>query len=218
MNAKLQTIIDEAKARVAAEKSNGREKINVCIDSSSIARGAEETLAKIREVVEAKGLRADVGVTGSWGFCWMEPTVTVRSAAGTQTVLYANVTADRVEEFLDATVAKSGTMPELALGVVEGTATDDIPLLSDHPFMQGQTRRLMEFIGPARSGRPRPVPRGWRVRGLRCRARNERRGHRQPSGRKRPRRPRGWWLPGRTEMGFPPNRNGRYSLPRLQRR
>ena len=147
MNARLQTIIDVAKERVEARHANGREKINVCIDSSSIARGAEETLAKINEIVEAKNLKVDVGVTGSWGFCWIEPTVSVRSAAGTQTVLYANVTADRVEEFLEATIVSGGTMPELALGVVEGTATDDIPELADHPWMQGQERRLMEFIG-----------------------------------------------------------------------
>jgi len=147
MNARLQTIIDEAKARVETKNTNGREKVNVCIDTSSIARGGEETLAKIREVAEAKGLRIDIGVTGSWGFSWMEPTVTVRSAAGTQTILYANVTADRVEEFIEATVVSGGTMPELALGVVEGTATDDIALLSDHPWMKGQERRLMEYIG-----------------------------------------------------------------------
>ena len=146
MNARLQTIIDEAKARVETKNTNGREKVNVCIDTSSIARGGEETLAKIREVAESKGLRIDIGVTGSWGFSWMEPTVTVRSAAGTQTILYANVTADRVEEFIEATVVSGGTMPELALGVVEGTATDDIALLSDHPWMKGQERRLMEYI------------------------------------------------------------------------
>ena len=52
MNDKLRTIITDAKARVEARNANGREKINVCIDSSSIARGAEETLEKIHELVE----------------------------------------------------------------------------------------------------------------------------------------------------------------------
>ena len=57
-------------------------------------------------------------------------------------MLYANVTADRVEEFIEATVVSGGTMPELALGVVEGTATDDIALLSDHPWMVAQQRNV----------------------------------------------------------------------------
>ncbi|GAB4325995.1 MAG: NADH-quinone oxidoreductase subunit NuoF [Dehalococcoidia bacterium] len=147
MNARLQTLIDDARARWNEYRANGREKINVCLDTSSIARGGEETLAKLREVAAARKLNVDIGITGSWGFCWMEPTVSVRSAAGTRTILYANVTADRVEEFLERTIVEGGEWPDLALGVVEGTATDSIPLLSEHPFMQGQVRRVMANLG-----------------------------------------------------------------------
>ena len=70
----------------------------------------------------------------------------MRTAAGTQTVLYANVTPDRVDELIEK-VAAGQDMPELALGVVEGNPTADIPLLSDHPFMKGQVRRLMANLG-----------------------------------------------------------------------
>jgi NADH:ubiquinone oxidoreductase subunit F (NADH-binding) len=76
----------------------------------------------------------------------MEPCVTVRSAAGTQTILYGNVTPDRVDEFIEH-IAAGKEMPELALGVVEGNPTSEIGLLSDHPFMQGQVRRVMANIG-----------------------------------------------------------------------
>jgi NADH:ubiquinone oxidoreductase subunit F (NADH-binding) len=62
-------------------------------------------------------------------------------------VLYGNVTPDVVAEFVRQTILEGGDMPELALGVIDGNATDEIGLLSDHPFMKGQTRRLMENIG-----------------------------------------------------------------------
>ncbi len=147
MNARLQAIVDAARSAWSAEQSSGRPRINVCIDTSSIARGAEETLAALRRLVTEKGLNVDIGITGSWGFCWMEPTLTVRSAAGTWTVLYANVTADLVDRFLQAVVVDGSDMPELALGVVDGTSTADIPLLADHPVMKGQVRRLMANTG-----------------------------------------------------------------------
>lgn len=147
MNARLEALITSAKEAWDAAQNSGRVRINVTVDTSSIAQGAQETLEAIRAGVEANRLPADVQVTGSWGFCWMEPCVAVRSAAGTRTVLYGNVTADRVDEFLQRVVVEGGEMPELAIGVVEGTATAEIPLLSDHPFMKGQVRRLMANLG-----------------------------------------------------------------------
>ena len=147
MNAKLEGLIEAAKKSWAADQASGRTKVNVTFDTSSLARGGQKTLAAIRAALAAKGVAADVGVTGSWGFCWMEPCVTVRSAAGTRTVLYANITPDVVDEVVQRTMVEGGDMPELALGVVDGNATADIPLLSEHPFMKGQTRRLMANIG-----------------------------------------------------------------------
>ncbi|KAA0239702.1 NADH-quinone oxidoreductase subunit F, partial [bacterium] len=147
MNARLQSIIDDARKAWTAERAGGRAKITVTLDTSSIARGAEQTIAAIKEVAAKKSLDIDIGITGSWGLCWAEPTLTVRTAAGTRTVLYANVTADRVEELLEKTVVEGGDLPSLAVGVVEGNATAAIPLLSEHPFMQGQVRRLMANLG-----------------------------------------------------------------------
>ncbi|MEO6044688.1 MAG: NADH-ubiquinone oxidoreductase-F iron-sulfur binding region domain-containing protein [Tepidiformaceae bacterium] len=147
MNARLLALTSDAKAAWASEQASGRVRINVCLDTSSIARGAEATIAAMRAAISANNLNAEVGVIGTWGFCWMEPTVTVRTAAGTRTVLYANVTADRVDAFLQKVVTEGVDVPELALGVVEGLASADIPLLTDHPFMKGQIRRVMENCG-----------------------------------------------------------------------
>lgn len=147
MNAQLETIIANGKQAWAAEQASGKIRLNVTLDTSSVAQGAGETLEALKAGIAEQGLKAEVGITGSWGFCWVEPCVTVRNASGTETVLYANVTPDRVPEFLDRVVAQGGHMPELALGVVEGTSTAEIGLLSDHPFMRGQVRRLMANIG-----------------------------------------------------------------------
>ena len=147
MNAQLQSLIDAGQKSWADERASGRFQVNICIDTSSLARGAEETLVKMQELASRDNLNVDIGITGSWGFCWLEPTVTVRSPAGTRTVLYAEITPDRAEEFLQQTVVKGADIPEWALGVVEGNATADIPLLSDHPFMVGQIRRLMARTG-----------------------------------------------------------------------
>ena len=87
MNSRLESLISSAKQSWASEQASGRVRINVTLDTSSKAKGAGEVLQKLRDAVEAKKLVADVGITGSWGFCWMEPCVTVRTAAGTQTVL-----------------------------------------------------------------------------------------------------------------------------------
>ena len=147
MNKQLQALIDSAQQKWAAERASGRPRVNVCVDTSSLARGAEETLQKMHEVARTQNIAVDINVTGSWGFCWLEPTVTVRTAAGTRTVLYAEITPDRVEEFLQQTVVEGVDIPEWALGVVEGNPTGEIDLLSDHPFMVGQVRRLMANCG-----------------------------------------------------------------------
>ena len=147
MNAKLESLVLEARAAWEAERSSGRELIGICIDTSSIARGAEETLARIREVAAAKSLNIDIRIVGSWGMTWVEPTLWIRSAAGTHAVLYGNVTPDRVEELLQKAVVEGGILSDLAIGVIEGTSMGDVPLIEDSPWMQGQVRRLMARTG-----------------------------------------------------------------------
>ena len=152
MNARLEALAAAARTRWDADRATGREQINLCLDTSSLARGGAETIAALEAAIGAKGLSVDITTTGSWGFCWLEPTVSVRSAGGTRTVLYHSLTPDRIDEFVEATIVAGGDFPELALGVVEGVATEEIGLLQDHPFMKGQVRRLM-----ANSGRIDPA-------------------------------------------------------------
>ena len=86
MNAKLESLISSAKASWAREQASGRTRITVTHDTSALARGGDETIAKLKAAVESKKLVADIAITGSWGFSWLEPCISVRSAAGTQTI------------------------------------------------------------------------------------------------------------------------------------
>lgn len=147
MNARLDALVDGAKQDMAARLADGRVHINVCVDTSSLAQGVEASLTALRDGIAERRLNASVGITGTWGFCWMEPTMTVRSADGSRTVLYGNVTADLVPEFLECVVAGGGVMPSLAIGVVEGEPTAEVDMLANHPFMKGQVRRIMADIG-----------------------------------------------------------------------
>jgi NADH:ubiquinone oxidoreductase subunit F (NADH-binding)/(2Fe-2S) ferredoxin len=146
MNAQLQSIIDAAKAAWEAERKSGRIRVNVCIDTSSLAVRGDETLAALRKAATDKGLAVDVGITGSAGFCWLEPTVTVRSADASRTVLYGQITPDRVAEFVSAVLVEGRDLADLAIGVVEGPS-NGIPMLDDHQIMKGQVRRLMANTG-----------------------------------------------------------------------
>ncbi len=145
MNERLRELIAGAKQRWDDRQRDGKVHVAVVVDTSSISRGAEATLTALKSAAADGSF--EVHISGSWGFCWMEPCVTVRSAAGTRTILYRDITADRVPELLDRCVTGGGDWPEMALGVVDGTATTEIPLLSDHPFMVGQIRRLMANTG-----------------------------------------------------------------------
>ncbi len=126
---------------------SGRARIAVVHDTSSLARGAGATIEALRAEVARRELKADIVTTGSWGFCWMEPTLSVRTADGSRTVLYGNVTADLVPDFVQKVLVDGHDDPELAVGLVEGESPDGVPDLADHQFMQGQVRRLMANLG-----------------------------------------------------------------------
>ena len=53
MNAKLESLISAAKDAWRAEQASGKVRINVTLDTSSQARGAEETIAKLNERLAA---------------------------------------------------------------------------------------------------------------------------------------------------------------------
>jgi NADH-quinone oxidoreductase subunit F len=107
--------------------------------------GANETLEAVRREVEARGLDADVMVTGCMGLCYAEPLVEVTRADGSS-VLYQRVTADKAPELLEA-VAANEIAGEFALASTGSDSRGDIPHLGSLEFMRGQVRRLMANCG-----------------------------------------------------------------------
>ncbi len=126
----------------AAAEKPPRPLFVVSINTSSIAAGANETLAALRALSEPGGF--DVGIVGDTGMAWAEPVVQVRRP-NAPTVLYGSVTADKAEAF--ASAAANGIAKELALGIVDGPAADGVPALADLDWNKLQVRWMMHNCG-----------------------------------------------------------------------
>jgi NADH:ubiquinone oxidoreductase subunit F (NADH-binding) len=126
----------------AAVENPSRPLFVVSINTSSIAGGANETLAALRALSEHGGF--DVGITGDTGMAFAEPVVQVRRT-GAPTVLYGRITPDKVEAFASAAAARIAN--EFAVGIVDGSATDGVPSLADTDWMRLQVRWMMHNCG-----------------------------------------------------------------------
>ncbi len=114
----------------------------VSINTSSIAAGANETLAALRALAGG-GAGFDVATTGDTGLSFAEPVVEVRRP-GAVAVMYGHVTADRVEAFASEAVA--GVAHDLVIGAA-GPAANGVPSLTDLDWMKIQVRWMMQNCG-----------------------------------------------------------------------
>ncbi|MCY3887581.1 MAG: SLBB domain-containing protein [Chloroflexi bacterium] len=141
--------------------------LRVDLSTSSIAAGADRTLAALRAAVAARRLDCAIVVTGTTGASFALPTVEVQRP-GAAPVLYGPVPADSVGEFVAAVVAEGDPRARWALGwracplpfSPDSPPNEhaDVPLraedqsegvsaLADHPFWRHQQRRLMRWMG-----------------------------------------------------------------------
>lgn len=135
----LRAAADQAWRAVAAPP---RPLFVVSMNTSSIAAGAEATLAALRELSATGGF--DVAVTGDTGLAWAEPVVEVRRP-GAPALLYGNVTAESAPAFAHA--AATGIAREHAIGIVDGPAQDGVPALADLDWYRLQVRWMMRNCG-----------------------------------------------------------------------
>jgi (2Fe-2S) ferredoxin len=142
--AELTAQVEANRRRLAAQD---RPRIAVCIDTSSIAVGALETLANIRSAVQAAGIDVDVDQVGGNGMSFANPVVEV-SAPGGQRILYQHVKPEDASEFVQAVLVRREAANQWTLGAVEGSA-DGVPPMSDQPWYALQDRRLMAEMGLA---------------------------------------------------------------------
>jgi NADH-quinone oxidoreductase subunit F len=118
--------------------------IAVNVSTDSHARGGAATLRELSRLKAEGGLDVEIGITGSIGLSYLDPTASVIRPDGTR-VLYGPVTAGRAEDLLNAAV--NGTeLPDLALGVLAGTL-DGVPPIAEHEYFRIQVRRLMANMG-----------------------------------------------------------------------
>ncbi len=138
---------ESAEASYTAWRAPIRPRVDVALDTSSLANGAGATEAALAAAVETNNLAVDLGRTVGYGIQWAHPLCTVTWPDGSS-VLYGPVTADRVEELLAEATGRVGAAAELAIGVLAGDRPG-IPDLRDHPFFaqEPRERRLLRNIG-----------------------------------------------------------------------
>jgi NADH-quinone oxidoreductase subunit F len=108
--------------------------------------GAGETFQAIRRELQARSLEADVMLTGCMGLCYAEPLVEITRPGGVS-VLYHEITAERVPELIDLAIAQDGVAALMALGFTGELPVEGLPRVDSIDFMRGQVRRLMANCG-----------------------------------------------------------------------
>jgi NADH-quinone oxidoreductase subunit F len=134
---------EPARRRLAALD---RPRLAVCIDTSSIAVGAQETLAALRDEVSRRGLDVDVVQTGGDGLSFANPVVRLRRADGTD-VVYQRVTAGQAPAFVETIFQKGDLDNEWLLGAFHENEPERLRRLEDLAWWSVQERRLMSEMG-----------------------------------------------------------------------
>jgi NADH-quinone oxidoreductase subunit F len=88
-----------------------RTQILVGLGACGVAAGARRTLEALRQAVAQRGLDVDLDISGCMGMCYREPLVEVRHP-GEPSVVYMEVTADRVPRLLDEAVVAGKVIEE----------------------------------------------------------------------------------------------------------
>jgi NADH:ubiquinone oxidoreductase subunit F (NADH-binding)/(2Fe-2S) ferredoxin len=115
-----------------------------------LGAGAGKTLQAVHTYLSGNDIDARVVEVGCIGLCAVEPMLDVQ-LPGRGRLCFQNVTADRVNQVLDATLGENGELPgELVFGqhrTDDGEAWDDVPCFDEHPFFATQTRWVLANCG-----------------------------------------------------------------------
>jgi NADH-quinone oxidoreductase subunit F len=142
-----QELLERSKAAQARMEAVDRPRIAVCIDTSSIAVGAQATLDAIRRAVRATGADVAVDEVGGNGISFANPVVSVAKPDGTL-VLYQHVLPQDAAEFVESVLARGEAANRWTLGSLRGNA-EDVQLMDAHRWWAIQHRRLMQDMGAA---------------------------------------------------------------------
>ena len=136
-----------AAAAYAAWRTPIRPRIDVAIDTSSLANGAAKTRDAIATAVYARNAAIDLGRVHGYGMQWCQPLVTVTFPHGAS-VIYGPVTPADAQTIVDIATGALPARHPLALGAVAG-AVAGVPSMREHPFfaLEPRERRVLASIG-----------------------------------------------------------------------
>ncbi|MEA4921804.1 MAG: NADH-quinone oxidoreductase subunit NuoF [Eubacteriaceae bacterium] len=131
---------------------NQKKKIYVCGGTGCVAGGSMEIYDKLKEIVEAKGLRCDVKIqkedegshvglkkSGCHGFCEMGPLLRIEPAK----LLYLKVSPDDCEEIVEKSIIGDDVIERL----IYSDEGKSYPVQEEIPFYKHQTRVVLEDCG-----------------------------------------------------------------------
>jgi NADH:ubiquinone oxidoreductase subunit F (NADH-binding) len=123
-----------------------RPRIDVALDTSTIAAGAGPVRDALEAEARARNAAVDFGRGVSIGLQWLNPTVTISWPDGAR-VIYGPVTPGDAGRILDEATGRVGAAAELAIGTLAGSRPG-VPRVFDHPFFANESeRRLLARIG-----------------------------------------------------------------------
>ncbi len=139
-------LVAEAEPAKRRLQALDRPRIAVCVDTSSIAVGALETLAALRDAVAARGVAADVDQVGGNGLSFANPVVVVSKPDGSR-VLYQQVHAEDATAFVESVLARGEIDNDWLLGADHGA--EGVKQLTEYGWWKLQARRLMSHMDVA---------------------------------------------------------------------
>jgi NADH-quinone oxidoreductase subunit F len=136
-----------ANAETARRRIEARDRpwIAVCVDTSSIAVGALETLRALRDAVAVRNLDVEVAQVGGNGLSFANPVVLISKPDGSR-VLYQRVSADEAASFLEAVFVRNEIHNKWELGALNN-GPEGVPAMESYPWWSIQQRCLMQDMG-----------------------------------------------------------------------
>jgi NADH:ubiquinone oxidoreductase subunit F (NADH-binding)/NAD-dependent dihydropyrimidine dehydrogenase PreA subunit len=152
---RYQALRERADAAYAAWRQPERPRIDVAIDTSSLANGARRTGVTIANLVNERNAAVDLGQVHGYGMQWLQPLVQITFPDGAS-VLYGPVRPEDAAAIVDEATGRPGAAPRGAQSTAEhlriGTVFEEragVRSLRDHPYfaLEPRERRLLRNIG-----------------------------------------------------------------------
>ncbi|MHB8985308.1 MAG: NADH-quinone oxidoreductase subunit F, partial [Eubacteriales bacterium] len=125
-----------------------RPRIVVGLGTCGIAAGGEKVMAAVKKEAAGRGLDVDIDFTSCIGICFKEPTVEV-ALPGAASVIYGDMSPDRVGQLLDSHVVNKTPVLEWAYMQIPGDAPPyaDITAMDESAYYKMQVRTVTSRLG-----------------------------------------------------------------------